>query len=85
MVSPNLGKGFWYPRYPVWERRRRVLNRIKAYHKQARNTLSDRARKIPCEIVVTVKELGYTVAREDLTGLKEFLRELPKSIEPGYY
>ena len=39
----------------------------------------DNARKVAHEIVMTAKKLGYAVAREDLTGLKESLRKLPKN------
>jgi len=39
----------------------------------------DNARKVAHEIVTTAKRLGYAVAREDLTGLKESLRRLPKN------
>ena len=45
----------------------------------------DNARKVAREIIATARRLGYAVAREDLTGLKESLRRLRKTIEPGYY
>ena len=45
----------------------------------------DNARKVAHEIAATAKRLGYAVAREDLTGLKESLRKLPKIIELNCY
>ena len=29
------------PRYPAWKRRKGVLNRIRSYHRKARNILED--------------------------------------------
>jgi len=55
------------------------LNRIRSYHRKARNILEDWARKASIEIVTMAKRLGYAVAREELTGLIEALRRLPKN------
>ena len=74
-----LQKKHFSLRYPAWKRRRGILNRIKAYHKKAKNILVDNARKVALEIVATAKRLGYAVAREDLKCLKELLRKLPKN------
>ena len=78
VLAELLQKKYSSPRYPAW-RRRGILNRIKAFHEKARNILVDNARKVAHEIVATAKKLGYAVAREDLTGLKESLRRLPKN------
>jgi len=51
------------------EEEKGVLNRIRSYHRKARNILEAWARKTSLEIVMMVKRLGYAVAREDLTGL----------------
>ena len=64
-------------RYPAW-RRKAILNRIRSYHRKARNILEGWARKTSLEIVELSKKLGYAVAREDLKGLIETLRDLPK-------
>jgi hypothetical protein len=61
-----------------------ILSRIKAFHGKAKNILVDNARKVVLEIVATAKRLGYAVAREDLKGLKESLRKLPKNHRTGY-
>jgi putative transposase len=64
-------------RYPAW-RRKAILNRIRSYHRKARNILEGWARKTSLKIVKLAKRLGYAVAREDLKGLIEMLRDLPK-------
>jgi putative transposase len=71
----NLQKRYSSPRYPAW-RRRGILNRIRSYHRKARDILEDWARKTSLEIVMMVKRLGYAVAREDLTGLINTLRRI---------
>jgi len=78
VLAELLKKKYSSPRYPAW-RRRGILNRVKAFHEKAKNILVDNARKVAHEIVTTAKKLGYAVAREDLTGLKESLRKLPKN------
>jgi transposase len=65
------------PRYPAW-RRRGILRRIRSYHRKARDILEDWARKKFLEIAMLTKKLGYAVAREDLGGLIESPRKLPK-------
>jgi IS605 OrfB family transposase len=63
-------------RYPAWRRRKAILNRIRSYHRKARNILEDWARKTSHEIVELSKKLGYAVAREDLKGLINSLRKI---------
>jgi putative transposase len=63
-------------RYPAWRRRKSILNRIRSYHRKARDILEDWARKTSLEIVRLAKKLGYAVAREDLTGLINSLRKI---------
>ena len=79
VLAELLQKKYSSPRYPAWKRRRGILNGIRAFHEKAKNILVDNARKVAHEIVTTAKRLGYAVAREDLTGLKESLRRLPKT------
>jgi IS605 OrfB family transposase len=66
------------PRYPAW-RRKAIHNRIRSYHRKARNVLEDWARKTPIKMVRLAVKLQYALAREDLTGLIEALRKLPKN------
>jgi IS605 OrfB family transposase len=77
-LAEDLQKRYSSPRYPAWRRRRGILNRIRSYHRKARNILEDWARKTSLRIVRLAMKLGYAVAREDLTGLIESLRDLPK-------
>jgi len=58
------------------EEEKSYLNRIRSYHRKARNILEDWARKTSLEIVRFAKKLGYAVAREDLTGLINSLRKI---------
>ena len=58
------------------EEEKSYLNRIRSYHRKARNILEDWARKTSLEIVMMAKRLGYTVAIEDLTGLINSLRKI---------
>jgi IS605 OrfB family transposase len=74
-LAESLQKRYSSPRYPAW-RRRRILNRIRSYHRKARNILEDWARKTSLRIVRFAKKLGYAVAREDLTGLINSLRKI---------
>jgi IS605 OrfB family transposase len=75
-LAEDLQKKYSSPRYPAWGRRRGILNRIRSYHRKARNILEDWARKTSLEIVRLAKRLGYAVAREDLTGLINSLRRI---------
>jgi len=79
VLAELLQKKYSSPRYQAWKRRRGVLNRIRYYHEKAKNILVDNAWKVAREIAATAKKLGYAVAREDLTDLKESLRKLPKN------
>jgi len=60
-------------------RRKAIINRIRSYHRKARNILEDWARKSSLKIVRLAVKLQHAVAREDLTGLVEVLRKMPKN------
>jgi transposase len=77
-LAEDLQKRYSFTRYPAWRRRRGILNRIRSYHRKSRNILEDWARKTSLEIVELAKKPRYAVAREDLRGLIESLREPPK-------
>jgi IS605 OrfB family transposase len=79
ILTESLQRRYSSSRYPAWKRRREVLNRIRSYHRKARNVLEDWARKVSLKIVRLAVKLQYAVAREDLTGLVEALRKLPKN------
>ncbi|MDT7895078.1 MAG: zinc ribbon domain-containing protein [Desulfurococcales archaeon] len=76
LIAESLQKKYSSPKYPAWRRRRGILNRIRSYHRKARDILEDWARKTSLEIVRFAKKLGYAVAREDLTGLINSLRKI---------
>jgi hypothetical protein len=44
-LAKGLQRKYSSTRYPAWGRRRGILNRIRSYHRKARNTLEDWARK----------------------------------------
>jgi IS605 OrfB family transposase len=75
-LAENLQKKYSFTRYPAWRRRKAILNRIRSYHRKARNILEDWARKTSLRIVELSKKLGHAVAREDLTGLINSLRKI---------
>jgi putative transposase len=75
-LAEDLQKKYSSTRYPAWRRRKAILNRIRSYHRKARDILEDWARKTSLEIVRLAKRLRYAVAREDLTGLINSLRKI---------
>jgi IS605 OrfB family transposase len=76
LLAESLWKRYSSPRYPAWRRRKAIPNRIRSYHRKARDILEDWARKTSLRIVGLAKRLGYSVAREDLTGLINSLRKI---------
>jgi len=76
ILAENLQRKYSSPRYPAWRRRKAILNRIRSYHRKARNILEDWARKTSLRIVRLAKKLRYAVAREDLKGLINSLRKI---------
>jgi len=76
ILAENLQKKYSSPRYPAWRRRKAIHNRIRSYHRKARNVLEDRARKTPLKMVRLALKLQHAVAREDLTGLINSLRKI---------
>jgi len=75
-LAEDLQKKYSSTKYLAWRRRKAILNRIRSYHRKARDILEDWARKTSLEIVRFAKKLGYGVAREDLTGLINTLRRI---------
>jgi len=75
-LAEDLQKRYSSSKYLAWRRRKAILNRIRSYHRKARDILEDWARKTSLEIVRFAKKLGYAVAREDLTGLINTLRRI---------
>jgi len=75
-LAEDLQKKYSSTKYLAWRRRRGILNRIRSYHRKARNILEDWARKTSLRIVGLALRLQYAVAREDLTGLINSLRKI---------
>ncbi|MFP3241698.1 RNA-guided endonuclease TnpB family protein, partial [Caldisphaera sp.] len=77
-LAENLHNRYSSSKYIAWLRRGGIKRRIKSFHRKARNIIEDCAKKTSHEIVALAKQYQYEVAREDLTGLVENLRKLPK-------
>jgi len=65
-------------RYNAWLRRSGIRRRVRYFHRKAKNIIEDWARRTAHIIVSLAKQGQLAVAREDLTGLVESLRRLPK-------
>jgi len=76
-LAERLQQKYSRPKYEAWRRRRGILNRIRHFHRRARNIVVDWARKTALKIVTSALAVQAVVAREDLTGLKERLDQLP--------
>jgi len=77
-LAEELKRKYSAPRYTLWSRRRGILERIRRAYKKARNIVEDWAKKTAKRIVEEARESQCAVAVEDLTGLKEAIRELSK-------
>jgi IS605 OrfB family transposase len=77
-LAERLQKKYSSTRYNAWLRRRGVKRRISHFHVKARHIIEDWVKKTSREIAVLAKQHQYGVAREDLTGLVENLRKLPR-------
>ena len=77
-LAERLQGKYSSPRYNSWLRRRGVRRRVSYYHAKARRIVEDWVKKTSREIVALAKRHQYAVAKEDLTGLVESLRKLPR-------
>jgi len=76
--AEGLKRKYSAPRYTPWNRRRGILHGIRRLYKKARDIVEDWAKKTAKRIVEETRERQCAVAVEDLTGLVESIRELPK-------
>ena len=76
ILAENLQKKYSSPRYLAWRRRKAIHNKVRSYHRKARNVLEDWARKAPLKIAGLAVKIQHAVAREDLTGLINSLRKI---------
>jgi len=65
-------------RYNAWLRRSGIRRRVRYFYRKAKNIIEDWARRTSHTIISLAKQGQLAVAREDLTGLIESLRRLPK-------
>jgi len=65
--------------HPPWRKGKELQARIRHYYKKAKDVVEDWARKTAKRIVEEARERQCAVATEDLTGLVEAIRELPKT------
>ena len=77
-LAERLQGKYSSPKYNAWRRRRGIRRRIGHFHRKARNIIEDWARKMSHMIISLARQSQLAVAREDLTGLVESLRRLPK-------
>jgi len=76
--AEELKRKYSAPRYTPWYRRSGIRERIRRLHKKARNVVEDWAKKTAKRIVEEARERQCAVAVEDLTGLAEAIKDLPK-------
>jgi len=77
-LAERLQGKYSFSRYRAWLRRSGIRRRVRHFHRKAKNIIEDWARKTAHTIISLAKQGQLAVAREDLTGLVESLRRLPK-------
>jgi IS605 OrfB family transposase len=77
-LAERLQEKYSSPKYSAWRRRRGIRRRVRRFYRKSRNIIEDWARKTSHIIVSLAKQSQLAVARENLTGLIESLRRLPK-------
>ncbi|ESQ20713.1 MAG: transposase, IS605 OrfB family, central region [uncultured Acidilobus sp. CIS] len=77
-LAERLQEKYSSPKYNAWLRRSGIRRRIRHFHRKARNIIEDWAKRTSHTIISLAKQGQLAVAREDLTGLIESLRKLPK-------
>ncbi|MCQ5337374.1 MAG: zinc ribbon domain-containing protein [Candidatus Methanomethylicia archaeon] len=82
-LAENLQEKYSSTRYNAWLRRRGIRKRIRYFHKKTKNIIEDCVKKISHKITILAKHYQYAIAREELTGLVESFRKLPKEYRVG--
>ena len=77
-LAERLQEKYSSTRYNAWLRRNGIRKRVRYFHRKAKNIIEDWARRTAHTIISLAKQSKLAVAREDLTGLIESLRRLPK-------
>jgi len=78
-LAERLQRKYSSTHHGVERKSKRLQERIRYAYKKARDVVEDWAKKTAKRIVEEARESQYAVAIEDLTGLKEAIRELPKT------
>jgi len=77
-LAESLQRKYSSTHHGVERKSKRLQEKIRRLHKKARDIVEDWARKTAVRIVEEVRRQSYAVAVEDLTGLIEAIRGLPK-------
>jgi IS605 OrfB family transposase len=77
-LAERLQEKYSSPKYNAWLRRSGIRRRIRHFRRKAKNILEDWAKRTSHTIISLARQGQLAVAREDLTGLIESLRKLPK-------
>jgi len=78
-LAERLQKKYSSTHHGVERKSKRLQERIRRLYKKSRNVVEDWAKRTAKRIVEEARERQCTVAIEDLTGLVEAMRELPKT------
>jgi len=78
-LTERLAKKRSTTHHPPWRKGEELRARIRHFYRKARDVMEDWARKTAVRIVEEARRQSCAVAVEDLTGLKEAIRELPKT------
>jgi len=77
-LAEKLQRKYSATHHGVERKSKRLQERVRRLHKKARDVVEDWAKKTAMRVVEEAKRRSYAVAVEDLTGLREAIRELPK-------
>jgi len=77
-LAERLQEKYSFPKYNAWLRRSGIMRRVRHFHRKAKNIIEDWAKRTSHTIISLARQGQLAVAREDLTGLIESLRKLPK-------
>jgi len=77
-LAEELQRKYSSTHHGVERKSKSLQERIRRLYKKARDVVEDWAKKTAVRVVEETRRQSYAVAVEDLTGLKESIRELPK-------
>jgi len=77
-LAERLAKKRSTTHHPPWRKGKELQARIRHHYKKARDVVEDWAKRTAKRIVEETRERQCAIAVEDLTGLREAIRELPK-------